>query len=290
VRIFLSYPLQNKPDAERIASSLTAAGIDVWAYMTDVPQGTDFSTSQKMIQAGIENADAMVLLVSSATQRAAGVQREILYAQARQLTIVPVVIEPGSPTDKLPISLLSYETLSLVDSSIDQLVVYLKNLASAQSPAEKTPISDAQLERDRNVILSDAPVARIFIAYSRRQRPIARELSEMLTRNRKAVFWDANIRVGAVWRQTIQKALDEATHVVVLWTRDAAESNEVEREVSYALAEGKVIIPILSKDIPKLPYHLHGLNYIVLEENLPTIETPLLTAIAQFGHDEEIWL
>jgi hypothetical protein len=63
----------------------------------------------------------------------------------------------------------------------------------------------------------------------------------------------------------------------------------VEREVSYALAERKVIVPILSKEIPKLPYHLHGLHYIVLNDNLETIQAELLKAIGQFSEDEDLW-
>jgi hypothetical protein len=65
--------------------------------------------------------------------------------------------------------------------------------------------------------------------------------------------------------------------------------DEVEREVSYALAERKVIVPILSKEIPKLPYHLYGLHYIVLNDNLLAIEADLLKAIAQYSEDEDIW-
>jgi hypothetical protein len=63
----------------------------------------------------------------------------------------------------------------------------------------------------------------------------------------------------------------------------------VEREVSYALRKGKIIVPILSKEIPELPYHLDGLHYIVLEDDLNNIEADLLKAIAQFSDAEDIW-
>lgn len=92
-----------------------------------------------------------------------------------------------------------------------------------------------------------------------------------------------------MWRQTIQKALDDTTHLVVLWTSEAASSDEVEREVSYALAERKVIVPILGKEVPKLPYHLHGLHYIVLEDDVSKLENELLKAIDEHAIDEDIW-
>jgi hypothetical protein len=48
-------------------------------------------------------------------------------------------------------------------------------------------------------------------------------------------------------------------------------------------------VPILSKEIPKLPYHLHGLHYIVLSDNLETIQADLMKAIAQYSEDEDLW-
>lgn len=43
------------------------------------------------------------------------------------------------------------------------------------------------------------------------------------------------------------------------------------------------------KEIPKLPYHLRGLQYLFWEEDLSAVETPLLEAIAQFSHDEDVY-
>lgn len=41
-------------------------------------------------------------------------------------------------------------------------------------------------------------------------------------------------------------------------------------------------------ELPKLPYHLYSLHYIVLDENMELIEAELLHAIAQLSEDD-LW-
>lgn len=286
MKIFLSYPIQSHLEAERLAAELQQAGIDVWLYTQKVPASSNFEESQVLIQQGIENADVLLVLVSSFTRKSPGVQREIIYAQHRNLPILPVVIEPLDPVKLLPLNLLDTEYIDLFGKNTVELVRYLRERFPK---TEKAPVSEEELTQDRERILTDEKVSRVFIAYSRHQRPIAKELTELLIRNGHAVFWDAKIKAGATWRQTIQKALDDATHVVVIWTPEAAHSDEVEREVSYALAERKVIVPLLSKEIPKLPYHLHGLHYLILPDDLKSIESELVQAIALHAQDDDLW-
>lgn len=290
MKLFLSYPIQDEKIARVIAEELTKAGFDVWAFFLSVARDASqpFGTSQDRVQEGIESADILLVLLSASTKRSVGVNREIVYAQHRDIPILPIKVEDADP----PLSLLGYDALDIRGTSFingaKQLVQHLKDNWHSTS-SKRITVSETEMIEDRKRILEKDKLTRIFIAYSRLQRPLAQSVSDLLIRNGKAVFWDAKIKAGATWRQTIQKALDDATHLVVIWTPEAAESDEVEREVSYALAERKVIVPILSKEIPKLPYHLHGLHYIVLEEDVSKIEADLLKAIAQFSDGEDIW-
>ena len=286
MKIFLSYPIQSQQQAKKLAAELEQAGFEVWAYFHSVPASHDFTDSQVLIQKGIESADVMLVLVSSFTRKSPGVQREIIYAQHRNISILPLVIEPLEPVKLMPLNLLDTEYFDLFGKNTAELVRYLRERFTK---TEKTPASEEELTQDRERILTDERVSRVFIAYSRHQRPVAKDLTELLIRNGQAVFWDAKIKAGATWRQTIQKALDDATHVVVIWTPEAAHSDEVEREVSYALAERKVIVPLLSKEIPKLPYHLHGLHYLILPDDLKSIESDLVQAIEQHTQDDDLW-
>jgi hypothetical protein len=72
------------------------------------------------------------------------------------------------------------------------------------------------------------------------------------TRNLVAAFEDAGIpywfdtkiRPSRVWRDELLEAIDGAACVVVVVTPDAADSEWVQREVTYALDRAKPVIPI----------------------------------------------
>jgi hypothetical protein len=286
-RIFLSYSRKAKEIVKAIADALSEAGYEVlWKTVND-PR-TEAGAAETIQQ--IAEADWVIAVVSPAFAQSEFAVGKIVYAQHRRKPILSVVVDHA----QLPINLLSYDSIELgedLQAGMYRLLSYLrdKETARLKETLETPQLSPEETTNASEAILSDSSLSRIFIAYSRKQRSLAQSISEVLIRNGKAIFWDAKIKAGATWRQTIQKALDDATHLVVIWTPEAAESDEVEREVSYALAERKVIVPILSKEIPKLPYHLHGLHYIVLEEDVSKIEADLLKAIAQFSDGEDIW-
>lgn len=290
MKIFLSYPRKDEEDALILSRGLHEAGYNVWTYREHFPADDPHSPDEKRRekQAGIEGADIVIALIGPGSRQSGGFAQEIIYAQHRGIPVLPVIVQGTG----LPLNLLETPSVDLGAQSISEglprVIEELRRITPM--PAQnKTVMSDAELAEGRHRILNDDRPARVFIAYSRKQRMLARELSETLTRNGKAVFYDAKIRAGASWRQTIQRALDDATHLVVIWTPDAAESDEVEREVSYALAQGKIIVPILSAEISNLPYHLHGLQYMTMDSSITAIEPELLKAIDQFSEDEDIW-
>ena len=58
----------------------------------------------------------------------------------------------------------------------------------------------------------------IFISYKREDRPRAKQIAEKLQENGFSVWWDRKIPAGKSFDQVIQKALDEASCIVVLWS------------------------------------------------------------------------
>ncbi len=289
MNIFVSYRRENLERVRGMVEFLQAQGHTVWAYYKDVPLDVqkDQDRRQTLKLEGLDRAALLLVLVSPAFEHSHGMAREIIYAQSHGKPILPVIIEPA----ELPYSLLG---TNYIDISVDfeaGLPLIAERIEQMDLPETTGPTHGNNTVRKKLAATLDQeiPIERVFIAYSHKQRPLAKQIYDLLIGNGKAVFYDQKLKAGATWRQTIQKALDDATHVVVIWTPDAAQSDEVEREVSYALAERKVIVPILSKEIPRLPYHLHGLHYIVLDEDLRMIEQLLLQAIAQFAADEDIW-
>jgi hypothetical protein len=285
-QVFISCPSKSFDRGNTVAQGLKSAGFDVW-YFEDAPSQPDQPTDISNFRVnGIAKADVFLVIVTADTLASLGVAKETSIANRHHIPILPVILEAvtqmpdylnGNPGVKL--GKVSSETIQQLASIIQALV--------ERQPVEKETAKRRPSDELLNVDVDIVP--RIFIAYCHKQRPVAKSLSDLLLKHGKPHFWDAKIKAGATWRQTIQRALDDATHLIVIWTPDAAESDEVEREVSYALAQHKVIVPLLSQEIPKLPYHLHGLHYIVLEEDLSNIEADLLKAIAQFSDAEDIW-
>ncbi len=294
MQVYLTYSRHDgEPAAELLAQRLRSGGFDViWNITIPV---TEPSWADTIINT-IDNADLIIILVTpQLTDHRSRIQKnEAAFAHSLNKPILPVIVHPDA---SLPFYLLN---LNAVDASVDfetqgieKVIHHLKTVPigteTSDTEEQATTIAQDVTGEARNRILSNDSTARVFIAYSRKQRSIAKELSEMLIRNGKAVFWDAKIKAGAIWRQTVQKALDAATHIIVIWTPDAALSDEVEREVSYALSERKVIVPILSKEIPKLPYHLHGLHYIILHDDVGTIEANLIEAIERHEVEDDLF-
>ncbi len=66
------------------------------------------------------------------------------------------------------------------------------------------------------------------------------------------LWYDDGIHVGAVWRQAIADALSNAAGVLFLATRSSVQSDNCQKELSFALDEGKPIL-VLKLDDAKLP-------------------------------------
>jgi hypothetical protein len=285
MKLFFAYAREDSHLVRLIADKLRAAGHEYWVDVEGIAGGQNWMAA---IERGIREADALLVLVSPYSAASRWVTQEAAYARVAGTPIIPVLVRP---TEDMPWYLIDLHYIDLGDdpaARVDELVSSLQQRIEVSSPSGEPSLSEEFRQEIKKLDQKPLP-DRIFIAYSHKQEPLAKELAEMLRDSEKSVFYDAHIRGGANWRRTIQKALDDATHVVVIWTADAAESDEVELEITYARGEGKYVIPLLSPDLPKLPYHLYHLQYIYFDKNLEDIKEPLLRAIAHRNPDEGIW-
>lgn len=286
--VYISYSRKDSLIAELISRELVNNDIDIWIDKVGIEGGMNW---QSEILQAINHAFAVVVLLSENSVNSDFIRYEIGYSLGRgDLLIIPV-ITGNFDFESIPSMLRAIQWLQLTPpykESITQLVDAIKLRQTQFIEGVEKPTQE-ELAREQSQLETEIKrQERVFIAYSRSQKVTAKRLSEILYKNEMPNFWDIKIKAGAVWRQTIQKALDDCTHLVVIWTNDAAKSDEVEREVSYALSEGKIIIPLLSKDIPKLPYHLHGFQYVVFEEDISLVEQDLIEAI-EFNSTEDLW-
>jgi hypothetical protein len=95
----------------------------------------------------------------------------------------------------------------------------------------------------------------VFISYAREDRETAQRLAAALEARGWSVWWDREIPVGHSFDQVIERQLEAAKSVVVLWSKDSAASEWVKNEAAFAAEKG-VLIPalLLGKARPPLEF------------------------------------
>lgn len=91
----------------------------------------------------------------------------------------------------------------------------------------------------------------VFLSYSRSDEPKARQLAAALDSAGYEVWWDALIEGGAAYSLSIEKALDSADAVLVLWSAKSVESDWVRDEAAQGRDRHR-LVP-LSLDGTKAP-------------------------------------
>ncbi|HEY2660623.1 MAG TPA: TIR domain-containing protein [Caulobacteraceae bacterium] len=93
-------------------------------------------------------------------------------------------------------------------------------------------------------------MADVFISYKHEDRARVKPLVDALAAAGLSVWWDVGIEGGAIWRQSIQTALDSAKCVIVIWSRlSVGPSGEfVHDEASLAKRRG-VYLPVTIDDV-----------------------------------------
>lgn len=91
-------------------------------------------------------------------------------------------------------------------------------------------------------------MADIFVSYASSDRDRIRPLVEVLERDGFSVWWDRRIATGESFDRVIERELDAADCVVVVWSTESVESNWVRNEAAEGL-ERNILAPILIDDV-----------------------------------------
>ena len=94
-------------------------------------------------------------------------------------------------------------------------------------------------------------MADVFISYAHEDRSLVRELVHHLSRAGFTVWWDRELSVGAELAAIIERELEQASCVIVVWSKASVRSNWVISESNAALDAGN-LIPMLVDDA-KIP-------------------------------------
>jgi TolB-like protein len=91
-------------------------------------------------------------------------------------------------------------------------------------------------------------MADVFVSYSATDRERVQRLVEAFEQNDLTVWWDRGIGVGTKFDREIERELDGAGCVVVVWTRASVESEWVRNEAHEAQARD-ALIPVAFDDV-----------------------------------------
>jgi hypothetical protein len=102
-------------------------------------------------------------------------------------------------------------------------------------------------------------VADIFISYSKQHPQTTRDVAAYLESEGYSVWWDTDLKAGERFGDVIDRELDAAKAVIVIWTARSVASDWVLAEAEHAHRDRK-LIPLRARDldarrIPK-PYNI----------------------------------
>ncbi len=104
--------------------------------------------------------------------------------------------------------------------------------------------------------------ANYFFSYSRKDADFVKRLATDLKQTGASVWLDQlDIAPGSPWDDSVQNALNGSQGLIVILSDHAVKSTNVMDEVSYAMNQGKKVVPLMIEDCP-IPFRLARLQYI----------------------------
>mgnify|MGYP005840935151 CR=1 FL=1 len=102
----------------------------------------------------------------------------------------------------------------------------------------------------------------VFVSYAREDSDFALRLGQDLRAAGAQIWLDQlDIPAGARWDEAVQEALARCPSLLVILSPDSAASDNVMDEVSFALEEGKLVVPVIGRPC-EIPFRLRRLQYI----------------------------
>ncbi len=118
-----------------------------------------------------------------------------------------------------------------------------------------------------------------FFSYTRNDSEFVLKLAKELRAVGANVWLDQlDILGGQHWDSTVEKALKSCKGMMAVLSPESVASDNVMDEVSYALNEGKLVVPVLIRPC-NIPYRLQRLQYIDFTADYETGFSQLLKAL-----------
>ncbi|MEP6583756.1 MAG: toll/interleukin-1 receptor domain-containing protein [Ginsengibacter sp.] len=121
--------------------------------------------------------------------------------------------------------------------------------------------------------------ANYFFSYSRKDADFVKKLATDLKKTGASVWLDQlDIAPGSPWDDSIQNALNGSQGLIVILSDDSVKSKNVMDEVSYAMSQGKKVVPLVIEECP-VPFRLARLQYIDFKGDYDSSFANLLNAL-----------
>ena len=117
----------------------------------------------------------------------------------------------------------------------------------------------------------------VFVSYSSQDRERVGEIVRAIEAAGLSVWWDREIGAGTAFDREIEKALDEARCVVVVWSSHSVESDWVRTEANEGLTKGTLVPVAIEKVRPPLAFR----RIQTIDFNAPHAGEDLIGAIAK---------
>lgn len=98
-------------------------------------------------------------------------------------------------------------------------------------------------------------MAEVFISYARANEDVARRVASGLKASGFEAWWDDQLPAHRAYSDIIEQRLRGAAAVVVLWSKDAAQSQWVRAEADFARTENKLVQAQLDGTLPPMPFN-----------------------------------
>jgi TolB-like protein len=98
-------------------------------------------------------------------------------------------------------------------------------------------------------------VSDVFLSYARDDATIARRVAKALEAAGHEVWWDTHLPAHRAYSEEIERRLEQAKAVVVLWSTSAAQSQWVRAEADFARERGKLVQAQLDDGLPPMPFN-----------------------------------
>lgn len=95
----------------------------------------------------------------------------------------------------------------------------------------------------------------VFISYARANERAARRIAEALRSRGMEIWSDDQLPAHRAYSEIIEQRLQQAKAVVVLWSKQAAQSQWVRAEADYARNAGKLVQAQLDDQLPPMPFN-----------------------------------